>query len=165
MEKMCIAKIHVRIFVNDWSQSRCYLGWDLRFSNTMALWRIVWASARLYVTPFHPTAYLQKLINGCKLDTILCEVLEHPKLDFQILTAYLKFMNPLRFFELDALFNNTPVENKLRLNTYSYLSDFIGRIFITYGYYQTIQAFRRFGRRWTNYDLENFDLSIWMFNC
>ena len=56
-------------------------------------------------------------------------------------------MNPLRFFELEALFNNTSQEGIIKLNGLSYLSDFGGRIFLAYGYYQTIQAFRRFGRK------------------
>jgi uncharacterized protein YjbI with pentapeptide repeats len=70
-----------------------------------------------------------------------------PSLDFSLLPAYLKFMNPLRFFELEQLFYNTPKENVIKLNGLSYLADFGGRIFIAYGYYQTIQAFRRFGRK------------------
>jgi hypothetical protein len=56
-------------------------------------------------------------------------------------------MNPLRFFELDALFNNTSKEDNIKLDGRSYLADFGGRIFVAYGYYQTIQAFRRFGRK------------------
>jgi hypothetical protein len=69
-----------------------------------------------------------------------------PHLDFSLLPAYLKFMNPLRFFELEQLFNNTPKE-EIKLSSLSYLADFGGRIFVAYGYYQTIQAFRRFGRK------------------
>jgi len=70
-----------------------------------------------------------------------------PSFDWNLLPAYLKFMNPLRFFELEALFNNTPKEGSIKLNGLSYLADFGGRIFVAYGYYQTIQAFRRFGRK------------------
>ncbi len=70
-----------------------------------------------------------------------------PEFDFNLIPAYLKFMNPLRFFELEALFNNTSQEGIIKLNGLSYLADFGGRIFIAYGYYQTIQAFRRFGRK------------------
>lgn len=70
-----------------------------------------------------------------------------PGFEKELLPAYLKFMNPLRFFELEALFNNTHKEGIIKLNELSYLSDFAGRIFIAYGYYQTIQAFRRFGRK------------------
>ena len=70
-----------------------------------------------------------------------------PRFDEKMLPAYLKFMNPLRFFELDALFNNTSKEGVVKLNGRSYLADFGGRIFVAYGYYQTIQAFRRFGRK------------------
>jgi hypothetical protein len=61
--------------------------------------------------------------------------------------AFLKFMNPLRFFDTDALFNFRDKRNRLTLNGSSYVFDFLGRIFVAYGYYQTIQAFRRFGRR------------------
>ena len=56
-------------------------------------------------------------------------------------------MNPLRFFELETIFNNTSKEGNIKLNGYSYLADFGGRVFVAYGYYQTIQAFRRFGRK------------------
>ena len=70
-----------------------------------------------------------------------------PSFDSRMLPAYLKFMNPLRFFELEAMFNNTPAQEKIKLTELSYLADFGGRIFIAYGYYQTIQAFRRFGRK------------------
>jgi len=69
------------------------------------------------------------------------------KLDWHLMPAYLKFMNPLRFFELESLFVNTPREEKIGLKSFSYLADFGGRIFVAYGYYQTIQAFRRFGRK------------------
>ncbi len=70
-----------------------------------------------------------------------------PRFEKELLPAYLKFMNPLRFFELETLFNNTSKEGIIKLNELSYLSDFTGRVFIAYGYYQTIQAFRRFGRK------------------
>ncbi|HYF29652.1 MAG TPA: hypothetical protein VD993_00885 [Chitinophagaceae bacterium] len=70
-----------------------------------------------------------------------------PTFDLNMLPAYLKFMNPLRFFELETLFRNTPAADTLTLNEYSYLADFGGRVFVAYGYYQTIQAFRRFGRK------------------
>jgi hypothetical protein len=74
-------------------------------------------------------------------------VLGLPTFKMNMLPAYLKFMNPLRFFELETIFNNTPEEGRINLDSISYLADFVGRIFITYGYYQTIQAFRRFGRK------------------
>jgi uncharacterized protein YjbI with pentapeptide repeats len=70
-----------------------------------------------------------------------------PGIQLELLPGFLKFMNPLRFFELEALFNNTPKEGTIKLNSYSYLADFGGRVFVAYGYYQTIQAFRRFGRK------------------
>lgn len=70
-----------------------------------------------------------------------------PHIDFNMLPAFFKFMNPLRFYELEDLFKNTPIENVVKLNGISYLADFAGRIFLAYAYYQTIQAFRRFGRK------------------
>jgi len=69
-----------------------------------------------------------------------------PSVSLDLLPAYLKFMNPFRFFELKDIFSNTAHENNIKLSRYSYLADFVGRIFIAYGFYQTIQAFRRFGR-------------------
>jgi uncharacterized protein YjbI with pentapeptide repeats len=71
----------------------------------------------------------------------------YPSLDFTLLPSYLKFMNPLRFFELEDLFKNSSAEGAIKLNGLSYLADFGGRILIAYGYYQTIQAFRRYGRK------------------
>lgn len=62
--------------------------------------------------------------------------------DLSLINAFFKFMNPLRFFETEALF-----QNRLTLTIFSYFLDFSGRIFIAFGFYQTIQAFRRFGRK------------------
>jgi len=56
-------------------------------------------------------------------------------------------MNPLRFFDTDALFTKGNNKPYLTLTNLSYLWDFLGRVFVAYGYYQTIQAFRRFGRK------------------
>lgn len=70
-----------------------------------------------------------------------------PTLEWNILPAYFKFMNPLRFIELEEIFKNTPLESKIGLGSTSYFLDFMGRIFLAYGFFQTIQAFRRFGRR------------------
>jgi hypothetical protein len=70
-----------------------------------------------------------------------------PKFDFELLPAYLKFMNPLRFIETENLFLNGKLQDRIRLNSCSYLCDFLGRVFVAYGFYQTIQAFRRFGRK------------------
>jgi uncharacterized protein YjbI with pentapeptide repeats len=62
-----------------------------------------------------------------------------------LLDSFLKFMNPLRHFETENLFQDKqPVVNA---TPGTYILDFAGRIFVTYGYYQTIQAFRRFGKR------------------
>jgi hypothetical protein len=68
-----------------------------------------------------------------------------PTVRWDLLPAYLKFMNPLRFIETESLF--TSMSAPLTFNITSYLWDFLGRIFVAYGYYQTIQAFRRYGRK------------------
>lgn len=70
-----------------------------------------------------------------------------PMIDTELISPYLKFMNPLRFFELESIFNNTSNEGNIILNGASFIADFLGRIFVAYGYYQTIQAFRRFGKK------------------
>jgi hypothetical protein len=57
---------------------------------------------------------------------------------------FLKFMNPLRHFDTDDLFSS---DKKLHLNSFSYAIDFTARIVVAYGVYQTIQAFRRFGKK------------------
>jgi hypothetical protein len=67
--------------------------------------------------------------------------------DNRIISSYLKFMNPLRFFETENLFKVNSDKAYLTLTPFSYLLDFFSRIIITYGFYQTIQAFRRYGRR------------------
>lgn len=62
-----------------------------------------------------------------------------------LVDSFLKFMNPLRHFETENLFQDKqPVVNA---TPGTYILDFAGRIFVTYGYYQTIQAFRRFGKK------------------
>jgi hypothetical protein len=63
----------------------------------------------------------------------------------QLLPAFLKFMNPIRFFDLDKLFDNSG--EVISLTPTSYILDFLARVLIAYGFYQTIQAFRRFGRK------------------
>lgn len=70
-----------------------------------------------------------------------------PYVNWSLLPAFLKFMNPLRFIDAEAMFSNTPVSTNIQLNSWSYFWDFTGRIIIAYGYYQTIQAFRRFGKK------------------
>lgn len=68
-----------------------------------------------------------------------------PTLNLEFFEAFLKFMNPLRHFETEKLFEyNSP---NVTLSKCSYLVDFLGRVIITYGYYQTIQAFRKFGKK------------------
>jgi uncharacterized protein YjbI with pentapeptide repeats len=70
------------------------------------------------------------------------------KIKWEYFASFLKFMNPLRYFETENLFKLRE-DKKLpaTLNNWSYLWDFLGRIFVAYGYYQTIQAFRKFGRK------------------
>ncbi len=63
-------------------------------------------------------------------------------LDRNLLIALFRFMNPIRFFELDKLF-----EQSITLSVSSFIFDLAGRIFVAYGFYQTIQAFRRYGRK------------------
>jgi hypothetical protein len=66
--------------------------------------------------------------------------------DHRFVVSFLKFMNPLRFLETESLFRINGMQEYLNLNVCSYAFDFFGRIFVAFGYYQTIQAFRRFGR-------------------
>lgn len=56
---------------------------------------------------------------------------------------FLRFMNPLRQFKLEEMFEN----KVLTFGALSSMWDFLGRIFVAYGYYQTIQAFRRYGKK------------------
>lgn len=70
-----------------------------------------------------------------------------PHIDWSLLPGFLKFMNPIRFFDLELLFTNDDKFSSLRFSPWSYLWDFLGRIFLAYGFYQTIQAFRRYGRK------------------
>lgn len=60
--------------------------------------------------------------------------------------AFLKFLNPIRFFDAEALFQNNG-KPLLQLSFGSYIFDFLGRVTVAYGIYQTIQAFRRYGRK------------------
>ncbi len=70
-----------------------------------------------------------------------------PSFDIDLLPAYLKFINPIRFFELSHLFDGADGTSDVTPNAWSYFWDFLGRLFVAYGYYQTIQAFRRYGRK------------------
>jgi hypothetical protein len=65
----------------------------------------------------------------------------------RLIPSFLKFMNPLRHFETKELFKNIDGCIVITLSNWSYLWDFLGRIFVAYGYYQTIQAFRKYGRK------------------
>jgi hypothetical protein len=67
--------------------------------------------------------------------------------DVRLFVSFLRFMNPLRFFELESIFKLGAAMPFLHLSEWSYLWDFLGRVFVAYGFYQTIQAFRRYGRK------------------
>lgn len=71
----------------------------------------------------------------------------HFNFTWDLIQPFFKFMNPIRFFDLSDLFKNKQNYIWLTVTNVSYFIDFFGRILIAYGYYQTIQAFRRFGRR------------------
>lgn len=71
----------------------------------------------------------------------------HTLNDSRLFISYLKFMNPLRSFDTEAIFKISDKPAYLTLTLWSYFWDFIGRLLVAYGFYQTIQAFRRFGRK------------------
>ena len=68
--------------------------------------------------------------------------------DIELDTSYRGISNFIT--SLVDVFNLTKWVNleiiDIRLEGFPYLLLFIGRIFIGYGYYQTIQAFRKFGK-------------------
>jgi hypothetical protein len=68
------------------------------------------------------------------------------QMDGRLVGSFLKFMNPLRFFETEALFRSGTEKPYLTLSGCSYVIDFFSRVLVVYGFYQTIQAFRRYGR-------------------
>lgn len=70
-----------------------------------------------------------------------------PSFDSKLVGPFFKFMNPLRFFETENLFKTSGDKPYLTLQPISYFVDFIARILLAYGYYQVIQAFRRYGRK------------------
>lgn len=74
-------------------------------------------------------------------------IFEVPHNQTKIGSVFIKFMNPIRFFDLEQLFAGTPGEGKMDFSFMSSVFDLAGRIFVAYGYYQTVQAFRRFGRK------------------
>lgn len=80
---------------------------------------------------------------------IIRNSVEFPKISYNenLFLAYLKFMNPIRSFDTESIFKKNSGIPFLDLKTIAYLCDFIGKIVIAYGYYQTIQAFRRYGRK------------------
>jgi uncharacterized protein YjbI with pentapeptide repeats len=58
--------------------------------------------------------------------------------------SFWKFMNPLRHFDTQTLFDR---HDNIQPTSWTYTIDFLARVFIAFGYYQTIQAFRRYGRK------------------
>ncbi|HEX2848316.1 MAG TPA: hypothetical protein VHN59_17365 [Chitinophagaceae bacterium] len=66
--------------------------------------------------------------------------------DERLVSSFFNFLNPLRFFDAESLFRDAN-EQFLTLNAGSHALDLFGRIMIAYGIYQTIQAFRRYGRK------------------
>lgn len=68
----------------------------------------------------------------------------HPDVRFGYSDSFWKFMNPLRHFDTQSLFEKHP---EITPTGSSYFIDFLSRVVIAYGYYQTIQAFRRYGRK------------------
>lgn len=71
----------------------------------------------------------------------------HWQFDPRLIASFARFMNPLRFFDLETLFTQNSKQPYVTLTWGSYVLDFLGRVVIAYGYYQTIQAFRRYGRK------------------
>jgi hypothetical protein len=67
------------------------------------------------------------------------------KFDARLIPSFLNFINPLRFYETDEIFRRADLN--LKLTIASFVFDFISRIVLAYGFYQTIQAFRRYGRK------------------
>ena len=63
---------------------------------------------------------------------------ESPKGISNFLTSLVDVFNITKWDNLEII--------GVKLKDLSYLLLFIGRIFIGYGYYQTIQAFRKFGK-------------------
>jgi hypothetical protein len=69
-----------------------------------------------------------------------------PTINYKLIPSFFIFVNPLRTPELQELFK-TSNSLPLTLTVSSYIVDFLGRILVAFGYYQTIQAFRRYGRK------------------
>ena len=65
----------------------------------------------------------------------------------KLIKSFFSFMNPLRTFNLREIFEGKDKQPYLELSVFSHFVDFFARLIIAYGYYQTIQAFRRFGRK------------------
>jgi hypothetical protein len=65
--------------------------------------------------------------------------------DVYLTESFLKFMNPLRHFDINSVFEKEQ-EISAASPRYFYI-DFFARVVIAFGYYQTIQAFRKYGRK------------------
>lgn len=63
--------------------------------------------------------------------------------DPNLLGSFFRFINPLRFYETEKIYEDA---GTLKLTPGSYVIDFLARVIIAYGFYQTIQAFRRLGK-------------------
>jgi uncharacterized protein YjbI with pentapeptide repeats len=63
--------------------------------------------------------------------------------DPNLLGSFFRFINPLRFYETEKIYESAEA---LKLTPGSYVIDFLARVIIAYGFYQTIQAFRRLGK-------------------
>jgi hypothetical protein len=64
--------------------------------------------------------------------------------DWNLVPSFFRFMNPLRFFETEKIYE--PLKKTVSLSPFSYIIDFFARVVIAYGFYQIIQAFRRLGK-------------------
>jgi len=55
--------------------------------------------------------------------------------DNRLVVSFFRFMNPLRFFDLEGLFAQSGKPSYITLTAGSYIVDWVGRIGLTYGYY------------------------------
>jgi len=92
---------------------------------------------------------------GCALISYTCvitfgnsffSIYGNPEFDSLYFSSFFKYLNPFRNVDLAEVFK---FDNKslVKLNAIAYGADFLGRVLVAYGYYQTIQAFRRYGRK------------------
>lgn len=100
-----------------------------------------WTKGLLFICTFGFIFFLLLLISLWFSNSI--DVL---KANINGVKSFLKFINPIRYFDTSSLFNEPEIKT-VRVNWVSYLIDFIARIILAFGYYQTIQAFRKYGRK------------------